>query len=198
MKFILGKKIEMSQLFDEVGRVIPVTWIKVDPCFVTQVKNEKNDGYAAVQVGFDKKKKTKKSEKGKEYKFLREFRVQNEKDAEFKKGDKIDISVFKEGDKVKISGVSKAKGFQGVVKRWNFKGAPKSHGTKHTLRKGGSIGSTGPAKVFKGKKMAGRMGGEKKTISGLKIVKIDKDKNLMAIKGAIPGKRNGLLEIKPV
>jgi large subunit ribosomal protein L3 len=193
MKFILGKKIEMGQSFDDQGKIIPVTWVQAGPCFVTQIKTKEKDTYDAVQIGFVKKKKNvKKSEKGKEYKDLKETR---NKEQSLKKNDEINISVFKEGDSVKISGISKAKGFQGVVKRWGFHGSSKTHGTKHTLRKPGSIGSTDPARVFKGKKMAGRMGGRKVTVNNLKIIKIEKEENLMAIKGAIPGKRGTLLEI---
>lgn len=195
MKFILGKKIEMSQIFNKEGRVIPVTWVEAGPCFVTQIKTKNKDNYEAVQIGFEKKKKNiKRTEKGKEYKYLREIKV-NQSEEKLKIGDKIDVSNFSKGDIIKVSGISKAKGFQGVIKRWGFAGSPKTHGTKHTLRKPGSIGATDPAKVFKGKKMAGRMGGEKVTISNLKIIKIDKEKNLIAIKGAIPGKRGTILEI---
>jgi len=197
MSYILGKKTEMSQIFDEKGRVVPVTWIKAGPCFVLQLKTDKKDNYSAVQVGFEKKEKNiKKTEKNKEYKHIREFRVENEKLKDFKGGEKIDVSIFKEGDKVKVSGISKAKGFQGVVKRWGFHGSSKTHGTKHTVRKPGSIGATDPARVFKGKKMAGRTGGRRITSSGLKVFKIDKEKNLIAIKGAVPGRRGTLLEIK--
>ncbi len=193
MKFILGKKIEMGQLFSEDGAVIPVTWIEAGPCFVTQIKNQEKDNYQAVQIGFEKKKKNiKKTEKGKEYKYLKEFKVD---EVPFKEKEEINVSIFKEGDIVKISGISKAKGFQGVVKRWGFHGSSKTHGTKHTLRKPGSIGATDPARVFKGKKMAGRMGGGRITVKNLKIVKIDKDKNLLAVKGAVPGRRGTLLEI---
>lgn len=183
----------MGQLFDEEGKIIPVTWIEAGPCFVTQIKTKEKDGYKSAQIGFLKKEKNiKKTEKGKEYLFLREKENQEEN---LRKNDEINTSVFKEGDLVKVSGISKAKGFQGVVKRWGFHGSSKTHGTKHTLRKGGSIGSTDPARVFKGKKMAGRMGGGKITVNHLKIIKIDKDKNLMALKGAIPGRRGSFLEI---
>jgi len=197
MKFILAKKIGMSQLFDEKGNVIPVTWVEAGPCFVTQIKTEDKDGYWAVQVGFEKKKKNiKKTEKGKEYKYLKEFRGSKEEVEKFKVGQKIDVSIFNEGDIVKVSGKSTGKGFQGVVKRWGFAGAPKTHGTKHTHRAPGAIGSAWPQRVWKGKKMPGRMGGERVTIKNLEIVKIEKDKNLMAIKGAVPGKRGNLLEIR--
>ena len=194
MKFILGKKIGMSQSFGEKGKAVPVTWIEAGPCFVLQVKDVKKDGYEAIQVGFEKKKKNiKKTEKEKEYRYLKEFQEDVEK---CKVGDEINVSVLKEGDKVKISGISKAKGFQGVVKRWGFHGSPKTHGTKHTLRKPGSIGSTDAARVFKGRKMAGRMGGGRITVKNLEIIKIDKEKNLIAVCGAVPGRRGTLLEIR--
>lgn len=194
MKFILGKKIEMSQIFDERGNVIPVTLIDAGPCQVTQIKKKERDGYTAIQMGFEKlkEKKIKKTMKGKEFRYLREFK--NTK--EYKVGDKIDISIFKEGDLVSISGISKGKGFAGVVKRWHFKGMPKTHGTKEKYRAPGSIGARWPQRVIKGKKMAGRMGGERVTIKNLKIVKVDKENNLIAVKGAIPGRKGTLLEIR--
>ena len=195
MKSLLGKKIGMSQIFREEGTVVPVTWIEAGSCFITQIKEENKDGYKAIQIGFEEKKKnTKKSEKGKKYRHLKEFRGLEK--GEFKTGDEINLSIFNEGDIVKVSGTSKAKGWQGVVKRWGFAGDSKTHGTKHTLRKGGSIGSTNAGRVFKGKKMAGRMGGRKNTVKNLKIVKIEKDKKLIALRGAVPGRRGTLIEIR--
>lgn len=197
MKFILGKKIGMSQVFNKEGKVIPVTVIEAGPCFVTQIKNKEKDGYFAVQVGLEKKeRKIKKTEKGKEFKYLKEFRVSEEDIKNFQKGQEIDVSIFNEGEKVKVSGISKAKGFQGVVKRWGFGGAPKTHGTKHTLRKPGSIGATDPARVFKGKKMAGRTGGKRVTVPNLTVLSVDKEKNIILLKGAVPGRKGSLLEIK--
>ena len=185
----------MSQMFDEKGRVIPLTWIEAGPCVVLQIKNKEKDGYEAVQVCFEKKSKNiKKTEKGKEYKYLKEFPIFNSQFS-MKVGDKIDVSIFKEGDKVKVSGISKGKGFQGVVKRWGFRGASKTHGTKHMWRKPGSIGATDAERVFKGKKMAGRMGGEKVTIKILEMVKIDKEKNFIGVKGAVPGRRGTVVEL---
>lgn len=195
MKFILGKKIGASQVFDEKGNVIPVTWIEAGPCFITQLKAEKTDGYSALQLGFEKKaKNVKKTEKGKEFKYLREQRTENSK--KFKLGDKIDNSIFKEGEFINVSGISKAKGFQGVVKRWGFAGQKKTHGTKHATRQPGSIGAGGPEKVLKGKKMAGRTGGRRVTVKNIEVVKIDRDKNLIAVKGAVPGRKGTLLEIR--
>ncbi len=194
MKFILGKKIEASQIFKD-RKVIPVTLITAGPCFITQIKIEKKDGYGAVQIGFEKlkEKKVKKPEKIKPFRYLREFKNQVK---DYKVGDKIDVSVFKEGDKVKISGISKGKGFQGGVKRWGFKGKNATHGVKHDHRKLGSVGIAGVGKVFKGKKMPGRMGSQRITVKNLEVVKTDPENNLIAIKGAVPGRRGTLLEIK--
>lgn len=191
----------MSQIFDEKGNVVPVTLIEAGPCSVLQVKTEKSDGYAAVQIGFEKKaKRIKKTDKGKEYKYLREFRVDRGQTpvtlGQYKVGQKIDISVFKEGDIVKVSGISKGKGFQGAVKRWGFHGRPASHGTKHEERTLGSVGSSFPQRVLKGKKMPGRMGAERVTVKNLKVVKADPKKNLLTVKGAVPGRRGTLLEIR--
>jgi len=193
--FILGKKIKMSQIFDEDGKVIPITFIEAGPCFVTQVKTKGKDGYKALQIGFEKKKKPKKTDKNKEFHYLKEIRNHEDEKLELKVGDKIDVSVFKEGDKVKVSGISKGKGFQGGVKRWGFHGKSASHGVKHEHRTLGSVGSTDAARVFKGKKMPGRMGYERVTKKNLKIAKIDLENNLIAIKGAVPGRPGTLLEI---
>jgi len=200
MKFILGKKIEMSQIFDEKGNVIPVTLIKAGPCYITQVKTKEKDKYESIQIGFEKlkDKKIKKSQKSKPYRYLKEFRNKElkTKNQELKVGDKIDMSIFKEGDKVKISGISKGKGFAGGVKKWGFHGKPATHGTKHEERTIGSIGSAFPQRVIKGKKMPGRMGTERITVKNLKIAKIDVENNILAVKGAIPGHRGTLLEIR--
>lgn len=193
MKFILGKKLGSSRIFDEKGNVIPVTLVEAGPCFITQAKTKQTDGYEAVQIGFEKKTKNiKKSEKGKEFRYLREQRRNGEN---LKLGDKIDVSVFKEGELVNVAGTSKAKGFQGVVKRWGFAGQKKTHGTKHATRQPGSIGSGGYERVLKGKKMAGRMGGRRVTVKNLEIVKIDKGNNLLVLKGAVPGRVKSILEI---
>jgi len=203
MKFILGLKLGMAQVFDEKGNVIPITLIEAGPCLVTQIKTREKDGYSAVQIGFGEAKKVTKAIAGHlkrlgKLLFLREFRNKEPKinDKELKRGDKIDVSVFQEGDKVKVSGLSKGKGFAGVVKRWHFRGRPATHGTKHELRTPGSVGTSFPERVIKGKKMAGRMGFERVTIKNLKVVKVDPEKNLLAIKGALPGRRGTLLEIR--
>lgn len=195
MSFILGKKLKMSQVFDQDGKVIPITLIQAGPCFVTQIKEKEKDGYNALQIGFGKKKKAKKTDKGKEFHFLREIRDYKNEKQEWKAGDKIDTSIFKEGDKIKVSGISKGKGFQGAVKKWGFHGKSATHGVKHEHRTLGSVGSTDAARVFKGKKMPGRMGYEKITKKNIKIVKIDVENNLIAVRGAIPGRQGTLLEI---
>jgi large subunit ribosomal protein L3 len=198
MKFILGKKIKTTQIFDEKGNLVPVTLIEAGPCVVTQIKTKDKDGYEAIQIGFIKKEKNiKKTEKGKEFKYLKEEKIKDSKDlSKYKPGDVIDVSIFKEGDKLKISGISKGKGFQGGVKRWGFAGKSSSHGVKHEHRTIGSIGGRYPQRVIKGRKMPGRTGGERVTVRNIKIVKVDKDNNLIAIKGAVPGSNGSLLEIR--
>lgn len=195
----------MSQIFDKEGKVIPVTLIEAGPCFVTQIKTKERDGYFAIQIGFGEAKKVTKALAGifkkaklKNLLYLREFRNSEPKidDRELKVGDKIDVSIFKEGDLVKVTGLSKGKGFAGVVKRWHFGGRPASHGTKHELRTPGSVGTSFPERVIKGKKMPGRLGFERVTIRNLKIIKVDPKNNILAIKGAVPGPKGGLLEIR--
>ncbi|MDP3995841.1 MAG: 50S ribosomal protein L3 [bacterium] len=196
MSFILGKKIGMSQIFDEKGNRIPATLIEAGPCQVLQVKTEEKDGYKSFQIGFVKKiRKIKKTEKGKEFRTIREMGKKELGENNLKIGDVIDVSVFKEGDKVKIAGISKGKGFQGAVKRWGFTGRNATHGVKHEHRTLGSVGPSFPERVIKGKKMAGRMGSDRTTVKNLKIIKVDKESNLLAIKGALPGARGTLLEI---
>ncbi len=188
----------MTQIFDEDNKVVPVTLVEVFSCTVTQIRMEDKDGYEAVQIGMGEKKKFNKPEKGHLSKSLGNCRVLKEFkiDAkEYKVGDKIDASVFEEGEDVTVTGISKGKGFQGVVKRYNFKGGPASHGQKHSLRSPGSIGALGPQKVFKGKRMAGRMGSDRVFVKGLKVVKVDAENGILAISGALPGRRGTLLEI---
>jgi large subunit ribosomal protein L3 len=197
MKFIIGKKVGMTQIYDKDGNAIPVTVIEAGPCFVTQIKTKENDGYGSIQIGFDtlKEKKVKKPQKGKAYRFLREFCGEI---SEYKIGDKIDASKFAEGDKVKASGISKGRGFQGVVKRHGFKGAPASHGHPHDQRKPGSIGCSFPERVIKGMRMAGHMGVARNTVKNLKIVAIDIENNLLAVSGPIAGHSGGLVEIQSI
>ncbi|MFH1838273.1 MAG: 50S ribosomal protein L3 [Candidatus Kuenenbacteria bacterium] len=205
MKFILGKKIEMSQVFDEQNNVVPITILEAGPCVVIQIKTQEKDKYEAIQIGFGEKKKINKPLKGHlknlgNFRYIKEFRdkkgkiIKNEKE-EYKIGDKIDVSIFAIGDIIKASAISKGKGFQGVVKRHGFHGSPASHGHKDQLRMPGSIGSTEPARVFKGMRMGGHMGNKRITIKNLKVVSIDQEKNLLILKGAIPGARNTLVEI---
>lgn len=194
MKFILGKKLEMTQVYKDDGTATPVTKVFVESCVVTQVKTHQKDGYSSVQIGCGKRKKMTKPLKGHlkdlNARHLKEFRIDGSEEKTFKVGDIYDATVFSPGDKVKVTGTSKGKGFQGVVKRWGFSGSPASHGHKDQLRMPGSIGSTGPAHVFKGTKMGGRMGGDQTTISNLEVVETDSKNSLFYIKGAIPG-RNG-------
>lgn len=204
MKFILAKKLEMAQLFDEKGKAVPVTLVQAGPCFVAQVRNLEKDGYQAVQVGFGEAKHLSKAQTGhlkkvktqnsnvKNIKYLREFRIEN---PEMEVGAEIKADIFKEGDMINVIGTSKGKGFQGVVKRHGFKGGPASHGQKDRLRAPGSIGRRFPQHVVKGMRMAGRMGGEQVTVEGLMVVKVDAENNILAIKGAVPGNRGALLEI---
>jgi large subunit ribosomal protein L3 len=206
MKFILGTKENMTQIFDEEGKIFPVTAIKVAPATVTQVKSKEKDGYAAVQFGFGDRKAKNLSKpvrghlKGKSFAHIKEIRLDRAKDAsknmksEWSVGETIESSVFVIGDKVEVSALSKAKGFQGVVKRHGFKGGPRSHGQKHSERAPGSIGTAGFQRVFKNMRMAGRMGGNRVTLKNLKIVKVDADR--IFIEGAVPGRRGTLLEIK--
>ena len=201
---LLGKKISMTQVFDESGEVIPATVIEAGPCPIVQIKTEDREGYNAVQLGFGAKNE-KKLNQPKQGHFkkagvdsqhhLREFRVEDLEGLVV--GTTVDAGLFTEGDLVDITGTSKGRGFTGVVKRWGFKGGRASHGDEQVLRHGGSIGqSAWPAKVFKGVKMPGRYGNKRRTVQNLQIVKVYAERNLLVIKGAIPGPRNGLLMIR--
>jgi large subunit ribosomal protein L3 len=202
MKFILGKKLEMTQIFHDDGRVVPVTAVLAEPNVVTQIKTADKDRYSAVQIGFGGfgSKHINKAKAGhtkglENVKTMKEFRVDVSDVEKVKRGDKITVKVFENNDIVKVTGVSKGKGFQGVVKRHGFHGSPASHGHKDQLRMPGSIGATDAARVFKGKKMPGRMGTDQVTVAGLEVVNIDVEKNVIYIKGAIPGARNGLIMV---
>ncbi len=194
MKFILGLKVGMSQIFDEQGNQVPLTVIESGICKVLQIKTKERDGYTAIQIGFKKlkDKKVKKTQKQKPFKYLREFRGDI---SEYETGQEFDVSIFKEGDIVKVSGISKGKGFAGVVKKWGFHGRPRTRGTKHEHRTIGSVGASMPPRVLKGKKMPGRMGSERVTVKNLKIIKVDPENNLLMIKGAVPGRKGTLLEL---
>lgn len=199
MKFLLGKKIGMTQIFRDDGRVTPVTLIQSGSMVVIRDKTKDKDGYEALQFGFGHRKlknvaKPQKSEWQElgTFETVREGRGMSGK----ARGEAIDLTQFAEGDVVKVSGISKAKGFQGVVKRHGFHGAPKTHGTKHAHREPGSIGPTWPQRVIKGRRMAGRMGGERVTVRNLRVIKIDPDQRLIAVSGAVPGRRGTLIEIR--
>jgi large subunit ribosomal protein L3 len=201
MKFILGKKENMTEYFSPEGQVFPVTAVLAGPITVTKVFEKSKDGYNAVQVGFGVQKKhriTKSSAgamKGGFYKTLKEFRLKPTDTNSAKEGDIIDVSVFALGDKLQVSSVSKGKGFQGVVKRHGFHGGPRTHGQKHSEREPGSIGGGLRTRVPTGMRMAGRMGGDRVTQKNLKVIFIDKENNIILVKGAIAGKRGSLVEI---
>ena len=202
-KGIIGKKIGMTQIFDENGKVVPVTVVEAGPCVVSQKKTVENDGYAAVQIGFGdlKAHKVKKPMAGHFAKAnvapkrtLREFRF-DDIDA-YNVGDLVKADVFAAGDKVDVTGTSKGKGYAGVIKRWNFQRLKESHGSGPVARHGGSIGScSDPSRVYPGKKMAGHLGSERVTVQNLQVVKVDAENNLIAIKGAIPGPNGGTVVI---
>jgi large subunit ribosomal protein L3 len=201
MKFILGTKENMAEYFSEDGTVFPVTIVNATPATVTRVFKKDIDGYDSVQVGFGTQKKERVTKgragamKGAFYKTLKEFRLKPADKVEVKEGDIIDISTFSPGDKITVSSISKGKGFQGVVKRHGFHGGPRSHGQKHSEREPGSIGGGLRTHVPKGMRMAGRMGSDRITQKNLQVVFIDKENNLMLIKGAIAGRRGALVEI---
>jgi len=198
MKFILGKKIGMTQMFNKEGKITPVTLVEAGPCVVLQKKTKEREGYDSLQVGFikiEKKSKIGKSMKGKEYRHIREFSIINDQVSKAV-GDQMNVSEFVEGDKVNVSATSKGKGFQGGVKRHGFHGRNATHGAKHEARTIGSIGQRFPQHVIKGRKMPGRMGFERVTVKNLTIEKIDTKNNTLALRGAIPGHRGTLLEIR--
>ena len=202
MKVILGTKIGMTQIIGKDGVVTPVTIIEAGPATVTQIKTVETDGYNAVQLGFGKGKNLSKSVSGHvkkageniNPKVLKEFRVDDV--ADVKLGDVITVEAFELGDKVAVTGISKGKGFAGTVKRWNFQESRNTHGFKGDIRKVGSIGSMYPQKVFKGKRMPGRMGHDQVTVKNLVVAYIDKENNLLGLKGAVPGPKKGNLTIE--
>jgi large subunit ribosomal protein L3 len=204
MTGLLGKKIGMTSIFDETGQVIPCTVIEAGPCFVTHIKTRERDGYEAIQLGFAERKErtTTKPLKGhfakanvRPLRFVREFRGNGT--AELQPGQEIRVdTVFAKGDVVKVIGTSKGRGFQGVVKRHHFGGGFRTHGQSDRERAPGSIGSSSyPSRVFKGQRMAGRMGGEQVTVRNLKVVGVLADSNILLVKGSVPGAINGFLEI---
>ncbi len=199
MSFILAKKIGMTQRFHENGAVVPVTLVEAGPCVVAQVKTADKDGYSAVQLSFGTAKHATKARAGhtkdlQANAHLKEVRVDDTQGLE--RGKLIDASTFAVGNVVRVTGTAKGKGFQGVVRRHGFRGGPASHGHKDNLRMPGSIGATFPQHVMKGLRMAGRMGGQKTTVENLEVVEVDASKNLIALKGAVPGSRGSLLLIQ--
>ncbi len=205
MKFILAKKINMTQTFSDNGVVSPATLLEASPMFVSQIKTKEKDGYFALQVGSGKRseKNTPKPLKGhlKELprpSVIKEFKADESEISKFNVGDSITIESFAVGDKIAISGLTKGKGFQGVVKRHGFHGGPRSHGQKHSEREPGSIGGGGRdgGRVAKGKRMAGRDGGERITVRNLRILNIDSANNTVLVSGAVPGRRGTVLEIR--
>ena len=203
-KAIIGKKVGMTQIFDENGKVIPVTVVEAGPCVVSQKKTVETDGYNAVQIGYGdvRPKLVNKPMKGHfdksdvaPKKVLKECRFDDI--SSYNIGDIIKVDIFENGEKVDVIGTSKGKGYAGVIKRWNFRRLKETHGTGPTVRKGGSIGAcSDPSRVFKGKKMAGHLGAERVPVQNLKIAKIDSENNLIAIKGAVPGPNGGIVLIR--
>lgn len=202
-KGLIGRKIGMTQVFDEKGNVIPVTVVELGPCAVVQKKTTENDGYNAVQLGFEDKKVTKTNKPMAGHfkkadvapkKFLREFRLED--DSALNVGDIIKADIFAAGEKVDVIGTSKGKGTAGAIKRWNFSRLKETHGTGPVARHAGSLGAcSDPSRVYKGKKLAGHLGAERVTIQNLDVVKVDAENNLIAIKGAIPGPKKGIVMV---
>ncbi|AYF53759.1 50S ribosomal protein L3 [Clostridium botulinum C] len=202
-KAIIGRKVGMTQIFDENGKVIPVTVVEAGPCAVLQKKTEEKDGYNAIQVGFEdiREKLANKPKKGHFAKagvslkrIVREFRLENID--EYEVGSEIKADVFEAGDKVDVTGVSKGKGFQGTIKRWNFHRGPMAHGSKYHRAVGSMGAASDPSRTFKNKKMPGHMGHKKSTVLNLEVVKVMADKNVILIKGGIPGPNKGYVVIK--
>ncbi len=204
---ILGKKVGMTNIFLDNGDAIGVTVLKAGPCIVVNKREKKKDQYDALQLGFisidDKKKKVSKPLKGyfgkqnvKPFKYVREFRFEDIE--QYEVGKELKVDLFKEGEKVNVIGFSKGRGFAGSIKRHNFSGGPKTHGQKDYYRATGSIGATDAARVFKGQKLPGRMGNEKVKIKNIEIIKIDLDRNLILLRGAIPGPNNALVAVEKV
>jgi large subunit ribosomal protein L3 len=203
LKGLIGKKVGMTQIFDEAGSVIPVTLIEAGPCYVTQVRTPDHDGYSAVQLGFGEVKPKRisggrlghlKRNNLPPLRFLREFRT---KSPDVKEGDSLTVDVFAIGEAVDVVGTSKGKGFAGAVKRYHFRGGPKTHGQSDRNRAPGSHGSgTTPGRVFKGARAAGHMGSERVTAQNLKVVLVDQERNLIGVRGAVPGSKGGVLMIK--
>lgn len=203
-KSILGRKVGMSQIFDEEGKAVPVTVIEAGPCYVVQKKSPEQDGYAALQLGFKDVSEDKlnnpvrghfNKEKVKPLRFLKEMRLDEAELDSYKVGQEIKVDIFAPGESVDVQGISKGKGFAGGIKRHGFHRGPSKHGSKYH-RGPGSLGAAGVGRVFKGRKLPGRMGGDKVTVKNLQVVKVDTERNLLLVRGAVPGPRKGLLMIK--
>lgn len=201
MKGILGKKVGMTQIFDDTGEVTPVTVIEAGPCYVTQIKTKTKDGYEAVQLGFGEAKRLNRPQRGHlpkgvpDVRYLGELKVDDISVYEI--GQKIDAGIFSVGDLVDVTGISKGKGFAGAMKRHGFSGGPATHGQSDRARAPGSIGATSsPGRVFKGKRMPGHMGSQRTTVQNLKVAIVDPERNLLAVKGAVPGAKGGLVTVK--
>ncbi|AFV12759.1 50S ribosomal protein L3 [Thermacetogenium phaeum DSM 12270] len=201
---ILGRKVGMSQVFDEEGKAVPVTVIEAGPCYVVQKKTPERDGYAALQLGFGEVEANKLNRplRGhftksgvKPLRFLKEIRLDSDAVDSYEVGQEVKVDIFNPGDYVDVQGVTKGKGFAGGIKRHGFHRGPMKHGSKYH-RRPGSLGAKGPARVFKGRKLPGRAGGEMRTVKNLKVVKVDPEHNLLLVRGAVPGPRMGLLLIK--
>lgn len=193
---LIGKKLGMSQIFLKNGHVVPVSMIQAGPCPVIQIKNETTDGYKAIQLGFGEKKKHNKAITGhlkkskvKSVAKLFEFRIKDPD--KFKVGEKLDVSIFNDGEKIAVIGWTKGRGFAGGIKRWGWHGGPSSHGSTAHRRVGSAGPGTSPGRIWKNKTMPGRYGNERTTVKNIKVVKVEKDKNLLYVKGAVPGAKNG-------
>jgi len=207
MKGMIGKKVGMTQIFDEQGNVIPVTVIEAGPCYVTQVRSDDRDGYKAVQLGFGETKPARltKGQLGHlqknnlpALKYLREFRVRGADAVDVEEGAEIKVDVFETGERVDVIGTSKGKGFAGTIKRHNFNRGPKTHGQSDRERSPGSIGMcASPGRTLKGMRMGGRMGNDRVTMQNLEVAVVDAEKNLLAVKGSIPGAKGGIVIIRP-
>ena len=205
LKGLIGRKIGMTQIFEEDGTATPVTLIEAGPCYVSMVKTIESDGYSAVQLAFGevKPKRLTRGQLGHlkkndlpPVKCIREFRVKN---TDVKEGETLSADVFEKGDRVDVIGISKGRGFAGVVKRYHFKGGPRTHGQSDRLRGPGSLGAgTTPGRVFKGKRGPGRMGNQRVTSSNLRVILVDKERNLLAVNGSVPGPKRGIVMIKEI
>ena len=206
MKGIIGKKVGMTQIFDEQGTVTPVTVIQAGPCYVTQVRSAERDGYTAIQLGFEETKPSRltrgqlghlKRNNLPALRYLREFRVRNGDGNGLEEGQQITVTTFAIGDRVDVVGTSKGRGFAGTIKRHNFNRGPKTHGQSDRERAPGSIGATStPGRVLKGMRMGGRMGNDRVTAQNLEVMVVDEERNLLAVKGSVPGAKGGLVIIK--